>query len=525
MYTSDDWWPHKAKHLAKPAPPTLGVLRGAIAVSLVMGVSPLRILLALGLMVLAAFALPGSTEAASLNEVKKLTASDAEAFDQFGLSVAVSGDTAVIGAFLEDVGGNNAGTVYVYQRDQGGAGNWGKVKKLFAFDAQAGDNFGLSVAISSDTVVVGSPREDVGGSQFDDFGAAYIFQRNEGGADNWGQVAKLTASDALLDDQFGWSVAISGDIAVIGIYREVAGGNDAGAAYVFRRDEGGTDNWGEVKRLTAFGAKLGDEFGISVAVSGDTAVVGASRDDAGGSDAGAAYVFQRNEGGADTWGEVKKLTASDGQAFDQFGGSVAISGDTAVVGATGNDAKGFLAGAAYVFRPDQGGAGNWGEVIKLTASDSGEGDSFGRNVAVSGDTAVVGATGNDAKGFLAGAAYAFQRDEGGAGNWGELKKLTASDAGFEDRFGWSVAISGDIAVIGVPYEDAGGLNAGAAYVFQEPPPPVGGISLDSDLRSLPLETPQSSSPPWVVGVGIAGAACVFALGGAAWYARRRREGS
>ncbi|MCH8064633.1 MAG: FG-GAP repeat protein, partial [Chloroflexi bacterium] len=294
-------------------------------------------------MVFAALAFPGSTEAASFNEVKKLIASDAQQDDQFGESVAISGDTTVVGADGEDAGGISSGAAYVFERNEGAASNWGEVKKLTASDAQAGDNFGLSVAISSDTVVVGSPREDVGGSQFDDFGAAYIFQRNEGGADNWGQVAKLTASDALLDDQFGWSVAISGDIAVIGIYREVAGGNDAGAAYVFRRDEGGTDNWGEVKRLTAFGAKLGDEFGISVAVSGDTAVVGASRDDAGGSDAGAAYVFQRNEGGADTWGEVKKLTASDGQAFDQFGGSVAISGDTAVVGATGKDAKGVLA--------------------------------------------------------------------------------------------------------------------------------------------------------------------------------------
>ncbi|MCH8065792.1 MAG: FG-GAP repeat protein, partial [Chloroflexi bacterium] len=167
----------------------------------------------------------------------------------------------------------------------------------------------------------------------------------------------------------------------------------------------------------------------------------------------------------------------------------------------------------------------WGEVKKLTASDAQAIDPFGNSVAVSDDSAVVGATGNDAKGFLAGAAYAFQRDEGGAGNWGEVNKLTASDAQAYDRFGVSVAVSGDSAIVGVLDEDAGGLNAGAAYVFQEPPPPVGGISLDSDLRSLPLETPQSSSPPWVVGVGIAGAACVFALGGAAWYARRRREGS
>ena len=408
-----------------------------------------------------------TAEAAFLSEVKKLTASDAQAGDEFGISVAVSGSTAVVGAPLEDAGGTGAGAAYIFERDEGGADNWGQVKKLTASDAQAGDLFGVSVAVSGDTAVIGAHFEDAGGNLA---GAAYVFQRNEGGADNWGEVTKLTASDAEAGDLFGASVAISGDTAVVGAYWEDAGADLAGAAYVFQRDQGGTDNWGEVKKLLASDAGFQDQFGVSVAVNGDTAVVGALTEDAGGSAAGAAYVFQRDQGGADNWGEVKKLTASDAQAFDRFGQSVAVSGETAVVGAVWEDAGGADAGAAYVFQRDEGGTGNWGEVKKLTASDAQAGDWFGYGVAASGDTAAVGAYNEDGGGDNNGAAYVFQRDEGGPGNWGEMKKLTASDAQVDDQFGFSVAVSGGTAVVGARGEDVGGNAAGAAYVFQEPPP-------------------------------------------------------
>ncbi len=394
-----------------------------------------------------------TAEATSLNEVKKLTASDAQAGDEFGIRVAVSVDTAVVGAWSEDAGG----AAYVFHRDQGGQDNWGEVKKLTASDAQAGDRFGWSVAVSGDTAVVGANGEDAGGTTA---GAAYVFQRDQGGTDNWGEVKKLTASDAQAFSDFGFSVAVSGGTVVVGAFVE------DGAAYVFQRDEGGTDNWGEVTKLLASDAEAIDVFGISVAVSGDTAVVGAQGEDAGGSHAGAAYVFQRDEGSQDNWGEVKKLTASDAQANDYFGISVAVSGDTAVVGAYLEDAGATNAGAAYVFQRDEGGADNWGEVQKLTASDTQFSGVFGFSVAVSGDTAVVGAYGENAGGIgAAGAAYVFQRDEGGAGNWGEVTKLTASDAHFSDEFGGSVAVNGDTAVIGERGEDAGGSNAGAAYVF------------------------------------------------------------
>ncbi|MCH7719169.1 MAG: hypothetical protein IIB21_06830 [Chloroflexi bacterium] len=409
--------------------------------------------------------------------VKKLLASDAEANDQFGTSVAISGDIAVVSAHFEDTEGANAGAAYVFQRDQGGTDNWGQVKKLTASDAQAGDRFGLSVAVSGDTAVVGAPLED---AEAADAGAAYVFQRDQGGTDNWGQVKKLLSSDAQTEDLFGLRVAVSGDTAVVGAYLEGGGGglSGDGAAYVFQRDEGGADNWGEVKKLTASDAQLDDLFGCSVAVSGDTAVVGAQ---------GAAYVFQRNEGDTDNWGEVMKLTASDAQDLEFFGRRVAVSGDTAVVGALGQN-TGLFAGAAYVFQRDQGGAGNWGEVTKLTGSDAGADEEFGFSVAVSGDTIVVGARLEDAEGSSAGAAYVFQRAQGGADNWSEVTKLTASDAAAGDLFGFSVAVGGDTAVVGAYHEDAGGIDAGAAYVFQRD---EGGVDNWGEVAKLTASDAQA----------------------------------
>ena len=403
---------------------------------------------------------PRSAEATSLNEVRKLLASDAQAEDFFGWSAAVSGDTAVVGAWTEDAGGSNAGAAYVFQRDQGGPGNWGEVKKLTASDAQAGDWFGHSVAISGNTAVVGAMKEDAGGNNA---GAAYVFQREEGGANNWGEMKKLTASDAQPDDHFGFSVAVSGDTVVVGAVFGEGAGIEAGDAYIFQRDQDGQDNWGEVAKLTPSDAGAAGRFGNSVAISGDIAFVGAHAEDDW---AGAAYVFRRDQGGVNNWGEVKKVTASDAEALDQFGWSVAVSGETAVVGAVWEDAAGSQAGAAYVFGRDQGGSDNWGEMKKLTASDAQADGWFGHSVAVNGNTVVVGAVGEFFLGSDVGAAYVFGRDQGSQDNWGEVAKLTASVAAGGDAFGYSVAVSGDTAVVGAYQEDAGGQDAGAVYVFE-----------------------------------------------------------
>jgi len=332
---------------------------------------------------------PGWTQQA------KLTASDAATADQFGWSVSVSGDTAVIGAWGDDhTGRTNAGSAYVFVRS---SGIWTQQAKLTASDAASTDLFGFSVSVSGDTAVIGAPYDNHAG--WIDAGSAYIFIRSSG---VWTQQAKLTASDAAANDYFGYSVSVSGDTAVIGAYYDDhAGGADAGSAYVFVRSGG---VWTQQAKLTASDAAASDHFGRSVSVSGDTAVIGAMYNShAGGTDAGSAYVFVRSGG---VWTQQAKLTASDAAASDYFGQSVSVSGDTAVIGAYEDDhAGGTYAGSAYVFARSEG---VWTEQAKLTASDAAADDEFGVSVSVSGDTAVIGARWDDhAGGSNAGSAYVF----------------------------------------------------------------------------------------------------------------------
>ncbi len=242
-------------------------------------------------------------------------------------------------------------------------------------------------------------------------------------------------------------------------------GLSSGSAYVFSRHQGGTDHWGQLMKLTASDAAAGDRFGSSVAVSGDIAVVGAREDDDAGTSSGAAYVFSRNQGGPDNWGEVTKLTASDAAGGDALGWSVAVNGDVAVAGAIGDDDNGNGAGAAYVFMRNEGGADNWGEVAKLLASDGAAGDEFGGSVAASGDLALAGANLHSTGHTDNGAAYVYFRNEGGLNAWGQAAKLMAADDLPNDRFGFSVALSGDIALSGSGFEDSVATDAGSAYVF------------------------------------------------------------
>ena len=316
---------------------------------------------------------------------------------------------------------------------------WNQQTKLNAGDAATDDQFGRSVAVSGDTAVIGAWRDNDGGTNS---GSAYVFTRS---GEVWSQQAKLTASDPAAFDRFGSSVAISGDTAVIGAYSD-------GSAYVFSRSGG---VWSQQAKLTA-SDDAGNFFGWSVAVDGDTVVIGAYADDHGGSHSGSAYVFSRSGG---VWSQQAKLTASDPAPLDHFGVSVAVSDDTAVIGAYWDDDGGSNSGSAYVFSRS---GGTWIQQAKLTASDHTAVDLFGFSVAISGDTAVIGAYLADYRGSSSGSAYVFTRSGGG---WSQQAKLTASDHAADDRFGRSVAISGDTAVIGAFLDDDGGTDSGSAYVF------------------------------------------------------------
>ena len=391
------------------------------------------------------------------NQQAHPTAADAAPGDLFGVSAAISGDTTVVGAESDDnTGGANAGAAYVFTRS---GTVWTQQAKLTASDAAASDFFGFSVSISGDTIVVGSLNNDnVGGT---DAGAAYVFTRS---GTVWTQQQKLTASDGAAVDNFGYSVAISGDTVIVGaLIDDNAGGTDAGSAYIFTRSG---SIWTQQQKLTASDGAASDEFGVSVAISGDTVIVGALLDDnAGGADAGGAYVFTRS---GTVWTQQQKLTASDAAAGSQFGVSVGVSGDSAVAGANGDDAGGINAGAAYVFTRS---GTAWTQQQKLTASDPANGDQFGHALSISGDTVLIAAQADDtAGGTDAGSAYVFTRS---GTVWTEQQKLTASDGAASDELGISVAISGDTGIVGAYLDDtAAGTDAGSAYIFKKACPPA-----------------------------------------------------
>jgi outer membrane protein assembly factor BamB len=379
-------------------------------------------------------------------QTKKLTASDAAANDRFGYLTAIDGDTVVVGASGKN---SNTGAAYIFERNQGGAENWGQVKKLTASDAAVNDQFGNSVAIDVDRVVVGAWLKN------SNTGAAYIFERNQGGVENWGQVKKLTASDAAVNASFGSSVSINADTVVVGANGSVPGAAyiSVGAAYIFERNQGGTENWGQVQKLTASDPANYASFGSSVAINADTVVVGAY-----GKVPGRAYIFERNQGGDEHWGQVKELTASDAVGGDQFGISVAINIDTVAVGA--NHGHRATSGAVYIFERNQNGVESWGQVQELTASDAKLLDEFGISVAIDGDTLVVGAWARNIG--TSGTTYICERHQNGVEGWGEVQRVTASDAAGGDQFGSSVGIDGDTAVVGAVGKSS---NTGAAYIF------------------------------------------------------------
>jgi len=323
--------------------------------------------------------------------------------------------------------------------------------KQVAFDALTGDDYGASVAVDVDTAVVGAPGDDdpVAG---DGTGAAYVYVR-VGAA--WVLQQKITALDRAPDDNFGASVAISGETIVVGAPGDddTIAGADTGSAYVFRRTNG---VWSELGKLLAPDLAASDAFGAAVAVFDGTALIGAPAGDSGVADSGSAYVFVFDPVAVTVPTFQAELTASDAAAGDEFGSAVSIDGESAVVGAWGNDDAGGQSGSAYVFvRADL----LWTEQQKLTASDETAGDEFGRSVGISGDTVVVGAPRDDDQNGDSGSAYVFVRYDT---SWNELEEIYAQNASNNDHFGSSVAVSSDTLLVGAP-GDSG--SQGEAFVF------------------------------------------------------------
>lgn len=389
------------------------------------------------------------------SQQQQLTAADGAALDQFGAAVAISGDTAVVGAPYDTVGGNfHQGSVYVFTRL---GDTWTQQAQLVANDGTAGDEFGWSVALDGDTIVVGADADDVFANI--DQGSAYVFVRS---GTTWTQQAHLFASDGSARDRdyFGNAVAIQGDTAIVGAYLNDSFNVNQGSAYVFVRS--GT-TWTLQQHLFAADGTIAQEFGSAVALDNDTAAIGAWSDTIGGNtQQGSSYVFIR---AGTTWTQQAKLTAVDGHAQDFFGGSVAISADTILVGSDWHDvgANGNQ-GAAYVFIRS---GTSWSQQQQLTAGDGAASDEFGHAVALLGDTAVIGAWMHDVTAAVdEGSAYTFIRS---GTTWTQQQELTAADSAAGDQFGTSVALSGNTLIAGA-WADVVGPNTdqGTATIFAQP---------------------------------------------------------
>ena len=278
------------------------------------------------------------------SEQQKLTAADGAVDDWFAQAVALDGDSAVLGAYSDDVGGNlDQGSAYVFVRS---GVTWSEQQKLTAADGAANDAFGHDVALDGDIALVSASADDVGSNL--EQGSAYVFVRS---GSTWSEQQKLVAADGAANDYFGWAaVALAGDFAVVGACSDDIGGNrDQGSAYVFVRSGG---IWSQQRKLTASDGATNDEFGHAVALSGDRVLVGSPRDAIGGNrDQGSAYLFAR---AGSAWSQAQKLTAARGAATDFFGeGNVALSGDVALVGASSDDVGGNREqGSATVFCVD-----------------------------------------------------------------------------------------------------------------------------------------------------------------------------
>ncbi|MCA9250516.1 MAG: right-handed parallel beta-helix repeat-containing protein [Phycisphaerae bacterium] len=380
--------------------------------------------------------------------VQRLTvaAPDGGLEDEFGIGVAVDNHRVVVGArYGESNSVDTSGAAYVYSIV---GGYWQFEGKLLADTSVAGDAFGFSVAIDGMTAVVGAPFDDTAAPNG---GAALVFRESGG---TWEQVGRLTGNDTVDGDHFGVSVGISGDTIIVGADLEDGAEESTGAAYVFK-EVGGI--WQQQSKLTADDAAELDYFGRSVAIDGDTIVVGAYNSKKGAINfCGAAYVFKETGG---IWSQEAKLSASDAGSVDRFAASVAIEGETIVVGAYRTDATETDSGSVYIFEES---AGSWTEVIQLRSAAPAFTAYFGYSVAISGDLVAIGARGDIANGIKSGAAHVSKKFDG---VWQPPFKVNADGALDDDWVGFSVALDGESLLVGAPHADGIESDIGFVHVF------------------------------------------------------------
>ena len=401
-----------------------------------------------------------------------ITAQTPSISETYGRATAIEGNYAFVG---KPGPATQAGAVEVYQKSNG---TWVFKQLLVAADASNDDDFGLSLDVSGTTLAIGAPQTEDNSET--NHGAVYIFDLQTNGT--WTQTAKLTADNKGAGDKLGNSVAIDGDVLVTGAYFEDTTASNSGAAYVFSRSGG---SWSQTTMLKAADAEENDEFGYphSVAIQGNTIVVGAPKEDTGFTNAGAAYIFTYD---GSSWSQAQKIQAATRAAEDFFSLDVNISGDYIVLGAILRNSNGLSnSGAAYVFK--RGIDGTYTEKQILTPSDAAANDRFGFGIDIQGDLLMIGAYQDNTD---AGSLYLFQKTADDV--WRQNDKIVASNAASNDEFASSVKLSGTSLIVGSRFSDPGSVSAaGSAYFYEIEP------SEEFTIRTPNLQPPFSLLTPGI----------------------------
>lgn len=385
------------------------------------------------------------------NNPIKLSTKDKENSDFFGTSIAMEGDSIVIGAREEGRSQKRGnGSIYVFNKKNA---NWSQTQKIILADGKTLDYFGHSVAISKQVIAVGAYKRDNNGTTNN--GAVYIFTYDNG---TWSKSQELLANDKENHDAFGYSLAMQNDILVVGARGNNNNGmEDSGAVYVFTKDG---DSWKQSQKLLAKDKKEYSYFGNSVAIDDEVIVVGADYESSDGVNrSGAVYVFTKN---GNSWNQSQKLSASDKKEKDYFGFSVSIYNEIIVIGAKSGDSGNKNGnGVAYIFSRN---SDSWSETQKLMANDMENADRFGAAVAIYGNTIIVGADHKSDEGKASlGATYIFKKN---GNDWQQTQKLLSTDRPSNAYFGFPILIDKEMMVVGARGDDENGKTlSGAIYVY------------------------------------------------------------
>lgn len=424
-----------------------------------------------------------------------LTEAALTAGERLGFSAAITGEWAVVGApFWNSATRSKTGRVLLYRRAPANPEQWSFVKSLIAADGGTNDNFGYSVSIHGNYVLAGAPNAANGLKT--QAGAAYLFSKDQGGADNWGQLAKLTPATANVGDSdfFGRSVSISGDYALVGAQNaDDPALTNSGAAYLYYKNQNGNNAWGLVKRLKPLDPKASENFGAGVVLDGETLAVGAPGKSDNGLQSGAAYVFAKRAGGPENWEQTDKLLPATLVANDRFGSVLALKGNWMLAGAPYDDAE---LGSVFVYERNPANTDKWLQRKVLTSSSSTKsaGDRFGFSLALGEGYAMIGTPlENTTKGSDAGAVYVFHRTQGGQDNWGSIGSIQASDGGGSASFGSALAFENNTLIVGSERFDAPSkVDQGKFYVLRpgcganRPDPTEQRNGLDNEITTLSL---------------------------------------